>query len=70
MLCRVLEAKCPFRCANNPTINWTEDDKGHLETLFSLKKNHSYYTQVHYDCNLFKKEKKLDIDVNLRTHYN
>jgi len=55
----VLEAKCPFRWANDPTINWTEDDKGHLETLFTLKKNHSYYTQVHYDCNLFKKEKNL-----------
>lgn len=61
----VLEAKCPFKWANNPTINWTEDGKGHLGTLFSLKKNHSYYTQVHYDYNLLKKRKNLGIDVNL-----
>lgn len=42
----VIEAKCPFKWANNHSTNWTEDERGHLDTLFSLKMNHSYYTQV------------------------
>ncbi|KAJ8257630.1 hypothetical protein GJAV_G00187930 [Gymnothorax javanicus] len=50
----VFEAKCPFKWANNYSTKWTEDERGHLDTFFSLKMNHSYYTQVQmqmFTCN-------------------
>lgn len=42
----VIEAKCPMKWVDIPHDQWPADNTGHLETLWSLKKNHSYYTQV------------------------
>lgn len=42
----VIEAKCLFKWANDHSTNWTEDERGHLDTLFSLRMNYSCYAQV------------------------
>lgn len=44
----VVEVKCPYKWAGQQSVSWTDDEKGHLSTLFSLKPNHAYYTQVQF----------------------
>ncbi|XP_034059697.1 uncharacterized protein LOC117538221 isoform X3 [Gymnodraco acuticeps] len=43
----VVEVKCPLKWNSDLSVDhWSADKRGHLDTLLSLRTNHSYYTQV------------------------
>ncbi|KAJ8375617.1 hypothetical protein SKAU_G00061970 [Synaphobranchus kaupii] len=45
----VLESKYPFKWTNDQSPDkWTEDKRGHLETLMSMKTKYPYYTQLQF----------------------
>lgn len=42
----VVEVKCPLKWVDVSPEHWPTDKTGHLDTLLTLRKDHSYYTQV------------------------